>query len=270
VAAGTAAAENIVPVTLTNSGDAPLSITGVGLATSTNPSAVNARREGESPGDFSIVSNTCTGATLPGAQPPSAGAPGGTRASCVVNVGFKPTVTNFRSLTRLIVTSNADAATEQVLLTGLSTGDATGSVGGDVATTLNLTLGSGASFGAFQPATARTYDTAVAASIVSTAGDAKLSVSDPSTTAPGHLVNGAFSLPQALQARAVNAANPSPAFVSLSETTGTPVDILTYAGPTAGADQVTIGLRQAIGATDVLRAGSYSKTLTFTLSTTTP
>ena len=29
-------------------------------------------------------------------------------------------------------------------------------------------------------------------------------------------------------------------------------------------------VRQAIGANDVLRAGSYSKTLTFTLSTTTP
>ena len=36
--------------------------------------------------------------------------------------------------------------------------------------------------------------------MVSTAGDATLSVADPSTAAPGHLVNGAFSLPQALQA----------------------------------------------------------------------
>ena len=33
---------------------------------------------------------------------------------------------------------------------------------------------------------------------------------------------------------------------------------------------MTLGFRQAIGATDVLRAGSYAKTLTFTLSTTTP
>jgi len=33
---------------------------------------------------------------------------------------------------------------------------------------------------------------------------------------------------------------------------------------------VTIALRQTIGAKDALRTGSYSKTLTFTLSTTTP
>jgi hypothetical protein len=33
---------------------------------------------------------------------------------------------------------------------------------------------------------------------------------------------------------------------------------------------VTIGLRQHISATQPLRTGSYSKTLTFTLSTTTP
>jgi len=39
---------------------------------------------------------------------------------------------------------------------------------------------------------------------------------------------------------------------------------------TATADAVTVGFRRAIGATDVLRAGTYSKTLTFALSTTTP
>jgi hypothetical protein len=36
------------------------------------------------------------------------------------------------------------------------------------------------------------------------------------------------------------------------------------------SDIVTLGFRQAIGATDVLRAGNYSKTLTVTLSTTAP
>jgi hypothetical protein len=33
---------------------------------------------------------------------------------------------------------------------------------------------------------------------------------------------------------------------------------------------VTIALRQSIAATEPLRTGRYSKTLTFTLSTTTP
>ena len=35
-------------------------------------------------------------------------------------------------------------------------------------------------------------------------------------------------------------------------------------------DAVTVAFQQAIGASDALRTGSYSKTLTFTLSTTTP
>ncbi len=33
---------------------------------------------------------------------------------------------------------------------------------------------------------------------------------------------------------------------------------------------MTLGFRQAIGASDPLRAGAYSKTLTYTLSTTQP
>jgi hypothetical protein len=33
---------------------------------------------------------------------------------------------------------------------------------------------------------------------------------------------------------------------------------------------VTISVKQPIGSTDALRTGTYSKTLTFTLSTTTP
>ena len=35
-------------------------------------------------------------------------------------------------------------------------------------------------------------------------------------------------------------------------------------------DPVTINFKQSIGATDALRTGTYAKTLTFTLSTTTP
>ena len=33
---------------------------------------------------------------------------------------------------------------------------------------------------------------------------------------------------------------------------------------------LTLGFRQSIGAAEALRAGTYSKTLTFSLSTTTP
>ena len=66
--------------------------------------------------------------------------------------------------------------------------------------TLSLTLGAPASFGAFTPGVAKTYEASTSANVTSTAGDALLSVADPSPQTPGHLVNGAFSLPQPLQA----------------------------------------------------------------------
>jgi hypothetical protein len=102
--------------------------------------------------------------------------------------------------------------------------------------------------------------------VTSSAGDAVLSVADPSAVATGRLVNGTFSLTQALQARATNPANMFTSFAAIS---GSPLTLLTYTAPT-GFDQVTIGFRQAILANEPLRTGLYSKTLTFTLSTTAP
>ena len=45
--------------------------------------------------------------------------------------------------------------------------------------------------------------------------------------------------------------------------------VKTYTGPVTN-DGAQMDFRQAIGANDALRAGTYSKTLTFTLSTATP
>ncbi len=45
--------------------------------------------------------------------------------------------------------------------------------------------------------------------------------------------------------------------------------LLTWGGPVSN-EQVTINLKQVVAASDALRTGAYSKTLTFTLSTTTP
>ena len=45
--------------------------------------------------------------------------------------------------------------------------------------------------------------------------------------------------------------------------------VLSYSAPVAN-DAVTVSFQQAIGANDALRTGAYSKTLTFTLSTTSP
>jgi len=116
-------------------------------------------------------------------------------------------------------------------------------VGGTVPATLSLSLGRPASFGAFTPGVERDYTATTDATIISTAGDAALTVSDP-----GHLTNGAFSLPEPLR-------------VSLSKSA--------WAAPVSN-DVVTILAKQLIKAKDPLRTGSYSRTLTFTLSTTSP
>ena len=49
---------------------------------------------------------------------------------------------------------------------------------------------------------------------------------------------------------------------------GGPDALLTYSGPIS--NDPSRCFQQHIGASDALRTGSYSKTLTFTLSTTTP
>ena len=70
---------------------------------------------------------------------------------------------------------------------------------GTVAATLGLTLGTPATFGAFTPGVGKTYTAGTTANVISSAGDATLSVADPSANATGHLVNGTFSLAQPLQ-----------------------------------------------------------------------
>ena len=75
-------------------------------------------------------------------------------------------------------------------------------VGGTVPATLSLTLGTPAQFGAFTPGVGASYDASTTANVISTAGDATLSVADPSSNATGRLVNGTFSLAAPVQARA--------------------------------------------------------------------
>ncbi len=77
-----------------------------------------------------------------------------------------------------------------------------GGAGATVPATLSLTLGTPAAFTAFTPGATKDYDATSTATVTSTAGSATLSVADASATATGHLVNGAFSLPSALQANA--------------------------------------------------------------------
>ncbi|MDA0180452.1 M1 family aminopeptidase [Solirubrobacter phytolaccae] len=126
--------------------------------------------------------------------------------------------------------------------------DTTSTPGGTVAATLSLTLGAPGTFAPFIPGVAKTYTATTEATVISTAGDATLTVADNSTTAPGYLVNNTFALPKPLGGLGV---------------------IKTYTGPVSN-DKVNATFTQEIGSTDALRTGTYSKTLTFTLSTTNP
>jgi alpha-L-fucosidase 2 len=141
---------------------------------------------------------------------------------------------------------------------------AEGSVGGSVPATLSLAVGAPASFGVFAPGVGRTYEASMPATVTSTAGDATLTVADPSPQSPGHLVNGSFSLPQALDARTGTGAQYAPV-----GSTATPLRLLSWDGPVSN-DPVTLQFRQRVDATDALRTGTYAKTLTFSLSTTNP
>jgi hypothetical protein len=118
-----------------------------------------------------------------------------------------------------------------------------GTVTGSVPATLSLALGAPATFGAFAPGVAKEYTASTTANVISTAGDAALTVSDP-----GHLTNGAFKLAQPLRVTLGKAAWSEP----------------------VSNDKVDIAFKQLIKANDPLRTGTYGKTLTFTLSTTQP
>jgi hypothetical protein len=136
-------------------------------------------------------------------------------------------------------------------------------VGGTVPPTLALSLGAAPSLGSFIPGLTKDYTATTTATVTSSAGDATLSVADPSGTATGHLVNGAFSLPSALEIKARDGA-----FAEVGGS-ASPTTLLTYPGPAAN-DAVPLTFQQHVGEGDALRTGSYAKTLTFTLSTTAP
>jgi hypothetical protein len=139
-------------------------------------------------------------------------------------------------------------------------------VSANVSKTLGFTLGAPASFGSFVPAVPNSYMAATTGNVVSTLPDATLSVVDGSAVSPGYLVNTGTPLAQPLKARATNSANTQTVFANIS---GSPLTLLSYTAPVSN-NAVALQFQQSIGANDALKAGQYSKTLTFTLSTTSP
>ena len=142
------------------------------------------------------------------------------------------------------------------------------SVGGTVPATLALSLGTPAAFGAFTPGIGKDYTASTTATVISTAGSGALSVADASAVNTGHLMNGSFFLPQKLS---VSATSPGGLGAAGGPVGGSasPTSLLTYGGPVTN-DPVAVTFKQSIAATDALRTGAYTKTLTFTLSTTNP
>ncbi len=181
-----------------------------------------------------------------------------------------PTGTAGNQVLTITATDNAGNVTvKTVNYRVLDATNTNGSPSGTVPATLALTLGTPATFGSFTPGIDRTYTAQTTANVISSAGDAALSVADPSTTNTGKLVNGAFTLPQPLM---VSANSPGKATASPMAAVGgsaAPTPLLTWNAPISN-DPVTISFSQTVSRTDALRTGSYSKTLTFTLSTTTP
>ena len=169
--------------------------------------------------------------------------PPGVTLSAAGVLSGTPTTAGRYAFTVVATNGQDEARQDAVVEIALPAVMTTGTITAIVPATLALTIGAPATFGAFAPGLAKDYTASTDATVTSSAGDAPLTVSDP-----GHLANGAFELA-------------SPLVVELSKTTWT--------APVAN-DPVTITFKQHVGASDALRTGGYSKTLTFTLSTTTP
>jgi hypothetical protein len=193
-------------------------------------------------------------------------------ASCV---GTQPSGSNLDTSTpgtfTFTVTATDNAGNQTVLertYTVIPAVNEDGTVSGSVPATLAIILGDQPNFGAIVPGVAQTYTASTTANIISTAGDAALTVSDGSSFATGHLVNGTFSMPEPLFIKATNAATPTASFQTIGGSAD-PTSLLSWTSPISN-DVVTLDFSQDVKANDALRTGTYSKALTFTLSTTNP
>ena len=128
--------------------------------------------------------------------------------------------------------------------------------------------------GSFVPGKTQEYHNTCGLKATSTAAESKLVAEDASATDTGHLVqvyaHGAFKetyeLPEPLESKATSTQGGiGGVFTSLVA----PTTLLTYAKPFS-EDETTVTFNQKIGLHDHLHTGTYAKTVTLTLSTTTP
>ena len=128
---------------------------------------------------------------------------------------------------------------------------------------LGITLGGTVRFDAIIPGVAKDYDATTTVTATSSLASSKLTVSDPSSTATGHLVNGTLPMPQALKVGVVGGP------LAVLGGSAAPTLLKTWATPLAN-EAIQLQFRQSVAANDALLVGDYSKRVTLTLSATTP
>jgi len=139
-------------------------------------------------------------------------------------------------------------------------------IGGSVSLVLGLSVSGAARFGQIEPGVTRDYTAGVSATVTSTAGSSTLTVIDPDTVNSGKLVNADYTFASPLEVRATNETTPGSAFAPLSNS---PLTLLVYPRAVSN-DTVALEFKQPISAADTLRAGSYGKTVVYTLAASTP
>ena len=107
---------------------------------------------------------------------------------------------------------------------------------------------------------AKEYEASASATVTSTAGDAAMSIADP---VPRRRAGSSTARSRSHSPSRRRSPARSPPVGAA------PLTLHTYSGP-ASNDPLTIRFKQPISASEPLRTGAYGKTLTFTLSTTTP
>ena len=136
-----------------------------------------------------------------------------------------------------------------------------GNVHGEVPVTTSLGSACGdVDLGEFIPGVNANYVNSCSVTATSTGAATSLTASDESAVHTGHLVQGSYFLPDALETKAG---------AGTFEGLETPVTLLTYSEPVS-ADNVNVSFRQHIGLHDGLHTGPYAKTITLTLEQTTP
>jgi len=136
-----------------------------------------------------------------------------------------------------------------------------GNVHGEVPVTTSLVSAcSDVDLGEFLPGVNANYTNNCGITATSTGAVTTLTASDESAVHTGHLVQGSYFLPSALETK-VGA--------ETYEGLETPVLLTTYNTPVSNQNE-TVWFRQHIGATDGLHTGPYAKTITLTLEQTTP